>query len=49
MEFTIHKYYPEWQILDASKKLKLANLSIRDIQAENGIIHQIDRVLSFSD
>lgn len=49
MEFTIHKYYPEWEILDASKKLKLANLSIRDIQAENGIIHQIDRVLSFNE
>jgi len=43
-EFTVHIDYPEWSILGASKKL--ANLTIRDIQAVNGIIHQIDRVLS---
>jgi uncharacterized surface protein with fasciclin (FAS1) repeats len=42
-EFTIHIDYPQWSILGGSKKL--ANLSIRDIQAANGIIHQIDRVL----
>ena len=43
-EFTVHIDYPEWSVLGASKKL--ANLTIRDIQAVNGIIHQIDRVLS---
>jgi uncharacterized surface protein with fasciclin (FAS1) repeats len=35
--------HPQWSVLGGSKKL--ANLSIRDIQAANGIIHQIDRVL----
>jgi transforming growth factor-beta-induced protein len=42
-EFTIHIDYPEWSVL--GKSGKVANLSIRDIQAANGIIHQIDRVL----
>jgi uncharacterized surface protein with fasciclin (FAS1) repeats len=42
-EITIQIDYPEWSIQGPSKKL--ANLSIRDIQAVNGIIHQVDRVL----
>ncbi len=42
-EFTVHIDYPEWSVLGASKKL--ATLSTRDIQAINGIIHQVDRVL----
>jgi len=42
-ELTIHIDYPEWSVLNESKKQ--ANLSIRNIQAVNGIIHQADRVL----
>jgi uncharacterized surface protein with fasciclin (FAS1) repeats len=42
-EIIIHIDYPEWSVLGPSKKL--GNLAIRDIQAVNGIIHQVDRVL----
>ena len=44
VEFTIRIDYPEWSILGTNGKL--ANLSVRDIQAYNGIIQQIDRVLN---
>ncbi len=42
-EITFRIDYPDWSVLGPSKKL--ANLTIRDIQAANGIIHQVDRVL----
>ncbi len=42
-EITVQIDYPEWSVSGPSKKL--ANLTIRDIQAANGIIHQVDRVL----
>jgi len=42
-KFTIHINYPKWTVRGESEKL--ATLSIRDIQAVNGIIHQVDRVL----
>ena len=44
LEFTIHIDYPEWSVQGTSGKL--ATLSVRDIQASNGIIQKIDRVLN---
>jgi uncharacterized surface protein with fasciclin (FAS1) repeats len=42
-EITVHIDYPRWKVMDGTTKI--AELNIRDIQAVNGIIHQVDRVL----
>jgi uncharacterized surface protein with fasciclin (FAS1) repeats len=42
-DVTVRMDYPKWSIMDGNKKI--ARINIRNIQAVNGIIHQIDRVL----
>jgi uncharacterized surface protein with fasciclin (FAS1) repeats len=44
-EITVKTDYPRWSIIYQDEKK--ANIDIRDIQGIDGIIHQIDRVLSF--
>jgi uncharacterized surface protein with fasciclin (FAS1) repeats len=41
-EISVHIDYPKWRVVAGTTKI--AELKIRDIQASNGIIHQVNRV-----